>query len=231
MLLLFLFNITMYILARAIEARNGGGFVGAWLAAAGVAFGLLALTHALTIWIFAGALIFSVFYFRPRGWATVIVLVSFAIIYTPWLLRNFIICGNPGGVAIFSILDGMRFSEAGWMRHVDLDLTGVGPGALRDRIATNLLAQTGHLFGYFGWSVVAVMFFAGLLHSFKRTETSALRWMVLTMWCGAVVGMAVYGIREEQGVAANQLHLIFAPVMTCFGLAFLLVQWNRLEIA
>ena len=42
--------------------------------------------------------------------------------------------------------------------------------------------------------------------------------------------MAVYGIPEELGVAANQLHLLFVPLMTCYGLAFLLVQWNRLEI-
>ena len=42
--------------------------------------------------------------------------------------------------------------------------------------------------------------------------------------------MTVYGISEEQGVAANQLHLLFVPIMTCFGLAYLLVQWNRLEI-
>ena len=50
------------------------------------------------------------------------------------------------------------------------------------------------------------------------------------MWFGAVVGMALYGIDEEQGVAANQLHLLFVPIMTCFGLAFLLVHWSRLEI-
>jgi hypothetical protein len=50
------------------------------------------------------------------------------------------------------------------------------------------------------------------------------------MWSGAVLGMAVYGINQEQGVAANQLHLLFIPLMTCYGLAYLLVQWNRLGI-
>jgi Dolichyl-phosphate-mannose-protein mannosyltransferase len=68
MLLLLLFNLTVYGLARAIEARNGGGFVGIWLAAVGAGFGLLALTHALTIWMFAAALIFCVFYFQLGGW-------------------------------------------------------------------------------------------------------------------------------------------------------------------
>jgi hypothetical protein len=42
--------------------------------------------------------------------------------------------------------------------------------------------------------------------------------------------MAVFGMSEEQDVAANQLHLLFFPLMTCYGLAYLLVQWNRLGI-
>jgi hypothetical protein len=54
--------------------------------------------------------------------------------------------------------------------------------------------------------------------------------MVLAMWGGAAFGMALYGASEEQGVAANQLYLLFVPIMTCYGLAYLLVQWNRLGI-
>ena len=57
-----------------------------------------------------------------------------------------------------------------------------------------------------------------------------IRWLVLAMWAGAVLGMAIYGINEEQGFAANQLHLIFIPILTCYGFALLLVQWNRLDI-
>ena len=230
MLLLLLFNLTVYALVRAVEARNTGGFVGLWLAAVGAGFGLLALTHALTIWMFVPALIFCAFFFRPRGWAAVIALTVFFIIYTPWLVRNYVVCRNPGGVAIYSVLDGMGHSESGWMRHADLSLEGVGPAALRDKVTANLLTQMGHIFGYLGWSVVALMFFAALLHVFKRSETGVMRWMILAMWGGAVAGMAVYGINEEQGFAANQLHLIFIPLMTCYGLAFLLVQWNRLGI-
>ena len=126
MLLLFLFNATVYALVRAIEAKYAGGRVGLWLAVVGVGFGLLALTHALTIWMFVGALIFCVFFFPPRGWAAAIVLTIFMIVYAPWLVRNYIVCGNPAGVAVYSVLDGLGHSEAGWMRRVDLDLAGVG---------------------------------------------------------------------------------------------------------
>jgi hypothetical protein len=230
MLLLLLFNATIYALVRAVEAQYDGRRVDRWLAAVGVGFGLLALSHALTIWIFAGALIFCVFFFRPRGWTVLILLAAFTAIYAPWLIRNYVVCGHPGGVAIYSVLDGIRHSEAGWMRRINLDVEGIGPTNFRDKITTNFFSQWGHIFEYFGSSVVAMMFFVGLLHPFKRTETAVLRWMILAMWGGAVVGMAIFGINAEEGLAANQLHLIFIPLMTCYGLAYLLVQWNRLGI-
>ena len=230
MLMLFLFNATIYMLVRSVEAQNRGDRTGVWLALAGVGFGLLALTHALTIWMLVGALLFGGFFFRPRVWAALIVLGASAIIYTPWLVRNYAVSGNAGGVAIYSILHGINGSEAAHMRKVDLDLGEVRPGHFRNKIAANVTSQFGRILEHLGWSVVALMFFAGLLHAFRRPETAMMRWLVLAMWCGAFVGMALYGINEEQGVAANQLHLLFIPVMTCYGLAFLLVQWNRLEI-
>ncbi len=230
MLLMFLFNATVYVLVRAVQAQYAGGRVGLWLAATGFGFGLLALSHALTIWMFAGAFIFCLFFFRPRGAAAVIVLSTFLILYAPWLVRNFIVTGNPGGVAIYSVLEGINHSEAGHMRRVDLDLENVGPGHFRSKIATNIQNQLDRIFEYLGWSAVACMFFVSLMHVFKRPETAAIRWLILVMWLGAVLGMTVYGMNEEQGMIANQLHLLFIPIMTCFGLAYLLVQWNRLEI-
>lgn len=230
MLMLFLFSGTIYLLIRAIEAQFEGGRVGLWLALSGVGFGFLALSHALTIWMFVGAFIYCVFFFRPRGWAAVAMLVPFAIVYFPWLIRNYIICGQAGGVAVYALLDGMRHSEAGWMRQFGFDSEGVGPGFLRNKMASNLVLQIGSMFRYLGWSVVAVSFFASLLHSFRRSATAALRWLLLAMWGGAVIGMAAYGLNEEQNFIANQLHLLFIPFMTCYGLAFLLVLWNRLEI-
>jgi Dolichyl-phosphate-mannose-protein mannosyltransferase len=229
-LLTFLLNSTVYLLVRAVEAQHRDESPLKWLVAAAAGFGLLALTHALTLWIFLGALIFAAFFFRPRGWSALIMLAVCAVVYLPWLIRAFIICGNPGGVAIYSIFDGIGHSEWGWMRRLDIDAGSTVLGAFRNKITTSFVSQTAHLFEYFGLSVVALVFFVSLLHAFKKTETAAIRWIILAMWGGAVFGMAMYGINEEQGVAANQLHLIFVPLMTCYGLAYLLVQWNRLSL-
>jgi Dolichyl-phosphate-mannose-protein mannosyltransferase len=230
MLLLLLFNGTVYLLVRAAEAKDAGESVFKWLVGAGVAFGLLALTHALTLWIFFAALIFVTFFFQPRGRSALIMLAGFAVVYVPWLIRTFVVCGNPGGIAIYSIFNGVSHTEWGWMRRLHFDSSVAGLGAFRDKVTTNIISQGEHIFGYLGLSVVAAMFFVSLLHGFKRTETAAIRWMILTMWGGATLGMAIYGITEEQGVAANQLHLMFVPLMTCYGLAYLLVQWNRLGL-
>ena len=230
MLLLLLFNLTIYILVRAIEKHFAGNSVLLLMIAAGLAFGLLALTHALTIWIFFPVLIISFFLFRPRIWAGMLMLCAFMVSYLPWLIRNYSICGNPAGVAIYSVLGGIGQSEPGLMRRVGLDLTIVVPGAFRDKIVPNFVGQAGHIFEHFGLSIVAVVFFVSLLYPFKRRETALFRWILFAMWGGAVLGMSIYGINEELGVAANQLHLLFVPLMTCYGLAYLLVQWNRLEV-
>jgi 4-amino-4-deoxy-L-arabinose transferase-like glycosyltransferase len=230
MLLLLLFNCTLYALVRAVQAKYDGTQVRSWLAVAGLGFGLLALAHALTIWIFVAALIFCIFFFPPRGWAAAILLAVFAIIYVPWLIRTYAVSGNPGGIAIYSILDAVGGSESAWMRHLEFDFGSVGIGAFREKLTGNFFTATGHIFEYFGWSVVALTFFVALLHAFKRPDTGAVRWLILAMWTGALLGMTVYGLKAEQGFAANQLHLIFVPIMTSYGLAFLLVQWKLLDV-
>lgn len=230
MLLLLLFSATLYCLVRAVEAKYAAAPVTRWLMAVGLGFGLMALTHALTIWIFVALLMVSIFFFAPRGWAAAFLLGAFAIVYFPWLIRTWAVCGNPAGVALYSVFDGVGKSEAAWMRQVAFDSNNITIGAFRAKISGNLLNQLGKIFQLLGWNVVAMAFFAALLHPFKRPETSGTRWLVLAMWGGAVFGMAIYGMNEEQGFTANQLHLLFIPIMVCYGLAFLLVQWNRLEV-
>lgn len=201
--------------------------VNLWPAGVGLGFGLLALLHAITFWMLAAALLFFAFYFRPRLRALLVIIAIVAALYSPWLLRNFILTGNPGGVAIYSVLDGISHSEAGHMRRVQSDIAGMSAGALRDKMLTNFSTQLSGMFGNFGDSIVALMFFVSLLHSFRNREAAALRWMLLAMWGGALAGMCVFGMNLEDSLSANQLHVLFLPIMSCFGLAWLLVQWNR----
>ncbi len=239
MLLLLLFNLTLFTVLRAVEenvreasaptTRPFGDPIDRWLAAAGAGFGLLALGHGLTIWMFIGALVFAGLFFVRRTRAILILLGAFLILYTPWLIRNWVVCGNPFGLGFYSVLAGVGgHDEAGWFRQITPQFSGVGVGALREKFLNNIVLQMGRPIQYLGGSIVAAVFFLSLLHRFRRPEISSVRWFVLLVWLGGFIGMAVFGLDEEQGFSANQLHLLFVPIMTAYGLAWLLLQWRYL---
>ncbi len=125
MFLLLLLHLNVYAILRAMRARYLNEPHLGWMAAIGFGFGLMALTHALSIFIFFPVLVFSIFFFRPRGRAALLMLAVFIAVYTPWLVRNAMVCGDFRGIAGFSGLDGIAHPEAGHMRRFDLDLDAV----------------------------------------------------------------------------------------------------------
>ena len=230
MLMLFLFSAAAHALVRAIEAKYLHQSPLGWLSAVAALFGLLALTHGLTIWMFAGALIFVACLFRPLGRDAGIMAVIFLVIYTPWLVRNQQVCGSPVGLGWYSGLHLIRGTEATLMRGMEVSLEGLSPLTFRTKVQSGTIDQLGSLFGYLGHALLAPFFFVTLLHIFKRPETSHFRWAVFLMWLGGVIGMSVFGMSDRGRLQANDLHVLFIPLMTCYGLAFILVMWTRLQI-
>ena len=231
MLMLFLFSAAAHTLVRAIEARYLNKPPLAWLSATAVLFGLLALTHGLTIWMFAGALLYVALSFRPLGRDAAIMAVIFMVMYTPWMIRNQQVCGTPVGLGWYSGLHGLRGSESELMRSMDVSLSGLSPLTFRQKVQANTADQVLNLTSALGASMMAVVFFVALLHLFKRPETSTFRWAILSMWLCAVLGMSVFSVPEGVGgLGANDLHVLFIPLMLSYGLGFVLVMWTRLEV-
>ena len=227
MFLLLLFHLNVYGLLRAMRARYLNEPHLRWIAAAGFGFGLMALTHAMAIFIFVPVLVFSFFFFRPRGGAAMLMLGIFLAVYTPWLIRNAIVCGDFRGIAGFSGLDGIVRSEAGHMRRFAIDLGETSGNYFAQNFRVNLIAQINRLVEYMGWSWVAPLALVSVLHGFRRPVTATFRWLLFAMWGSAVCGMAFYGMKEEGALAANQFHLLFVPLFICYGMAYVLVQWDR----
>ena len=251
MFMLLLFNLALYALARAVEINvwletgaEGGPVVDdrgntvvvqpamvlLWLAVTGVLFGLLALSHGLTAWLFLGLLIFAGFYFRQRGPVVLVLLAAFAVVYAPWMVRTYHVSGSPFGIAPYAVFEGIQLSTSDRMRSPDGPLTsGIEPRFFRAKVQEGVLDEMDHFVGNFGGNVIALAFFVGLLHVFRRREAGAMRMAVLLMWLVGVVGMA--GTRTHSsppgGVGSDQLDVLFLPVMLGFGLAFLLVLFSR----
>jgi len=230
MLMLLLFSGGMHTLLRAVEAKNESRSPIKWIIATGVLFSLLALTHGLTIWILAGVILFVVIYFRPLGREAGILAAIFLVFYGPWMARNYAVCGSPVGIGWYSGLEGVRASESEIMRSMELPLADVTPRIYRRKVQAAVLDQLGKIFEFLGKVLPAPVFFVALLHPFRRKETADMRWAIALLWIFAVVGMSVFGMPEKEGVRANDLHVLFIPLMTFYGLAFIMVMWTRLEI-
>jgi 4-amino-4-deoxy-L-arabinose transferase-like glycosyltransferase len=229
MLMLLLFSGAVYLLARAIEAHEAKRNPLAWLIACAFLFGLLGLTHAMTFFIFGACVLFVALYFRPWWLAPVIMVSIVVLMYLPWMIRNYHVCGSPFGVAYMALFDGMRGSEDTIMRSFGTDFGGIQPYFYRNKLITGFIDQTNNIFGYYGGLIVAPFFLMSLMHNFRRRETQMLKWAVLMMWLGGVFGMCLFGAKALP-LNPNDLHLLFIPLFTGFGLAFLLVLWSRLEI-
>ncbi len=233
-LMLVIFLCTLYAVTRAIEENQAGRLATKWFVLVGALFGLLTLCQGLAVWPFVGLLIFAVIYFRPRGYSIAVMLAGFAVVVTPWLVRNYQLTGNIFGTANYWIFDGVKGSASAAFRSAVGEFNDVRPTMWRPKMQAGLLFQMGNLFALLGSGVAAPLFFVSLLHPFKRRETAHLRWAILSMWLLSIVGMAIYGLQPgaaqtSDAVSSNQLHVLFVPIMIAFGLAFLLTLVSRLS--
>ena len=234
MLMLMLFSVAIYCCTRALAARENADPTWPWHAGAGLAFGLLALAHPLTIFIFAGALIYTAIAFSPRGRDAMIMLAVFIVPLAPWLIRNSNVCGSPFGIAGQTRLFSLRGSESQIMRTLTEPDKTVPAHFFRSKVQSELLAQFDMLFGRFGKILVAPLFFLTLLHAFRKTETRSFRWALLLMVFSGMIGMAVFGFADadlQTDLDSNNLFPLFIPLTSAYGLALLLVMWSRVQVA
>jgi len=228
MLALFLFSLACCTTIFAMEAaqQEQVGLAIAWIIGSGVLMGLMTLTHGLAVWIFLGWAIFAAIYFRPRGLAAVAAVAAYCLIVTPWLVRNYQVCGNPFGLSVFEAFYGSNPGES-YLRENSVSIGGSGV-SIQGKLRANMLRQVDELAPAIGTNIIAAAFFGALFHSFRNRKTFMFKWCVLLMWVCAGIGMALYP--PNGPVSANQLNVLFVPLFASYGMAFLFVLWNRLEI-
>ena len=229
MLMLLLFSSAIYFVYRAVEATVEGRIAMAPAIIAGVFFTLLALTHWMTVWIALGYIIFAAVYFRPRGIIGIAVVMLLLVAAIGPMLRNHGLTDSPFGTAFLTLYNGLGSgSESAVMRTANLaDQPLVLDGLIAKVVRTTLL-QTTDILQLLAGIIIAPLFFVSLLHPVKRPSIANFRWAILLMWVCAALGLAFFGISKDP-LDPNQLHLLFAPIMTAYGLAFISILWSRLE--
>jgi hypothetical protein len=228
MLMLLLFSCAIYFVYRAVEDASEGRVPFAPAIIAGVFFTLLALTHFLTVWIALGYIIFAGVALRPRGVVGATMLVTLLIGVAYVMFRNTGITGTPFGTAFLSLYNGIGGgNEDLVMRSSDLDLPPLVSRSLFLNIVRQTLIQTTNLIPFLGGIFVAPLFFISLIHPFRRPSIANFRWAILIMFALSAFGLSIYGVSTEK-LDTNQTHLLFAPIMTAYGLAFVSILWSKL---
>ena len=229
MLLLLLFSCGLYFTYRGIESQDEDRSPMGQALIAAVFFSLMVLTHWITAWVFFGFLIFSAIAFRPRGIVALSSIAILAIVVAYPVFRMIDATGEPFGVARFVFYNGLaNGSEAVVMRTQDLSLAPLSIDGLMIKILGTTLVQATGLIPFLGGIIAAPIFFLSLLHPFKRPSIANFRWLILLMWVFAALGMAIFGIDNVNELHPNQIHILFAPIMAAYGLAFVSILWSRL---
>lgn len=229
MFMLLLFSCGCFFAYRAVENTEEGrvALMPAIIAAA--FFGLLAITHWLTIWIILGFAIYAGFFLRPRG-AAGLAALGIVLVLAIWpLMKNNEHSGSLGGTAIYALYNGLGVSEDTIMRTYDTSDTPMPLENLPFKIVRTILLQAGDLYLNLGSILAAPFFFLALLHPFKRRSIANFRWCLLLMWLFGAIGMAIFGLSGSP-TDPNQLHVLFAPLFAAYGLAFVAILWSRLKL-
>ena len=112
------------------------------------------------------------------------------------------------------------------MSNLQPDLTAFA--LVKSKLRQGLTGQFQDIFNNLGYNLAGAAFFFALLHIFRNRVTNMLRWALILMWGSAALGMAFFSPRGE--VSNNQLHLLFLPLFIAYGMAFLFVLWNRMDL-
>jgi hypothetical protein len=229
MLMLLLFSCGLYFAYRATEASTEGRIAMTPAIVAGIFFTLLALTHWMTVWISLGYILYAAIAFRPRGIVGISILGLLLVAGIGPMIRNIDITGSPFGTAFLTLYNGLgNGNETTVMRNSDLEAEPLMLDGLIAKVLRTTLTQATDIVPLLAGIVVAPLFFIALLHPFKRKSIADFRWAILLMWISAAFGLAFFGI-STRPLDPNQLHLLFAPIMTAYGLAFISILWTRLD--
>ncbi len=231
MLMLFLFSSAAFFVYQAVEYSLEGRVPMTPALLAGLCLVLLVLTHWIAVWVLIGYLIFAAFAFRPRGLVSIFV-VLIALLFCAWpLYRNYQASGSVMGSAFMVIYNGLGDGEDSAMRVSDFSSTDSNlrlDGIILKIVRTTIVQGT-NILPFLGSIFAAPIFFLALLHPFKRLPIARFRWCILLMWVFGALGMSIFGVSAE-GIHPNQIHILFAPIMTAYGLALISILWSRLEV-
>jgi hypothetical protein len=229
-LLLPLFALIIRLYASAqVRAQKELG-IGLPMIAIGLLAGLMLLTHWMAVWIIFGLVLAVAYSFpgsrRSAGWVIALPLLAFAV-WGAWLIQQ---SGDLLGGAKSLFQSHLLAQEPALLqREFSIVTPPVFVDDLLRKTAWNLTNQLTEIYAYLGHSVLALAFFAALLHRFRRPEVVRATHGIGLIFLSTAIGMGLLGLPDKVQ-DDNALYMVLVPAMVICGSAMLAVLWARLQI-
>jgi hypothetical protein len=203
--------------------------------AAGALTALGFLTRYSFGWLIVPVVIFLAIYGGPRrlGMA-VAALLTFGFLVAPWIARNFAVSGTYFGTAGYAVVEGtFAFPGTRLMQSITPDLTSaywLMPYERKFLENFRSLMQ-GEVMRLGGW--LGILFFAGLLVSFRNEAARRLRYFIL-LCLGILVLVQALG-RTNLSFASPEINsenllVLLIPFVAIFGVVFFLTLLDQMAL-
>jgi len=240
MLLLAVFlGLTLLLLEIERSARESQPRVGRLLGlavAVGLLTGLGALTRYAFGWIIIPVALFLILFSGKRNLAHLLAaLAAFALVLTPWIVRNEMVSGTAFGTAGYAVVEGTfvfpRFqleraihpdvAQAMWMKPYVQKLFG----NLRDLLTGDLLKS--------GATWAGVLFFAGLFMGFRSTGARRVRYFLLMCLAVFIVAQSLDRTQLSEltpDINSENLLVLLVPLVFIFGASFFFTLLDQMTL-
>ncbi|MGE3310220.1 MAG: glycosyltransferase family 39 protein [Limisphaerales bacterium] len=197
--------------------------------------GLLLTRYAL------GVLIVPVLLFLATGTSgrrvlpSLLAVAAFAAVISPWLVRNWQVCGNPFGIAPYSIVQETATFSGNWLdRVLEPDVSKVSPDEVLRKFFIGASSMIREELPQLGGSWLTAFFLVGFLVPFVDPVRSRMRWFTV----GALVFVAAAQILSRTHLSldtprinSENLIVLLTPLAFMFGMALVALLVFSLEVS
>jgi hypothetical protein len=210
------------------------GQAGTWLLAifCGAMVGVGGLTRYSFVWLIFPVIGFQILFAgRQRLLLAVVSFCAFAAVLTPWVVRNYSVCGLPFGTASYAILENTPvFAEHRLERSLEVDFTRVNLiGLVKSKLISNSRSILQNDLPKFAGTWVSGFFLVGLLVGFKNPAVRRLRYFVVASLVVLIVVQALGRTTfsdDSPEINSENMLVLLAPLVIVYGtsLFFLLLE-------
>jgi hypothetical protein len=164
--------------------------------------------------------------FRGGTRFVLVIVFFFALLISPWLIRNYRACGNPMGMAVHTALaETSLYPDNALERNLKPDFTtSRSIAAVKEKWMLNYSGAYSGAIPSMGSGILMAFFLTTFFYQFIRPQVNYMRWGILiSLLLTALIG----GFFAESSI--NMIHA-FWPFVVLYGLAFFYILIDRLDL-